>query len=456
MRQRYAGRTVLDVGRAGGAPGRGPGPGGPQRRREIHPAAPAELPGDAPPAGRCATKGGRLTGERTPLELRRQVTTVFQRPVLQKTSVRANVAYGLRLRGLRVDGQVDGLLATVGLAELASSPGPPAFRRRDAAGGPGPGPGHPAARAAAGRADRQPGPLQRQPHRADHPRREPGPRHHRGAGDPQRVPGPPAGAPHRAAAERAPGGAGRHGLFLLLALPTRAPPPSSAGRWCTEHDRVRASPRANRSTCRSPNRSSWPWPPASCSPGDRLEPVRELAARLGLNPSTVARAYRLLERQGVIETGGRRGSRVADAAAAGGAGMLRQMRLRALAARAVVEGLAQGFVPDELEAALGLELAAWRERRRGGAAASRRARSGPPRPLRRQPRPGAGGPVGPGPPPPPAAHARAALRGQPGRPAGPAARRGGPGRRRTCWTRRAASTTCRSCAGCSSACRCAW
>ena len=39
------------------------------------------------------------------------------------------------------------------------------------------------------------------------------------------------------------------------------------------------------------------------------------------------------------------------------------MRLRALAARAVSDGLAQGFVPDELEAALGLELAAWRERR---------------------------------------------------------------------------------------------
>lgn len=103
-------------------------------------------------------------------------------------------------------------------------------------------------------------------------------------------------------------------------------------------------------------------------PHDRLEPVRELAGRLGLNPSTVARAYRLLERQGVIETGGRRGSRVAAGSASGGAEMLRQVRLRTLASRAVYEGLAQGFAPDELEAALGLELAAWRERREAPAA----------------------------------------------------------------------------------------
>jgi molybdate-binding protein/DNA-binding transcriptional regulator YhcF (GntR family) len=95
-------------------------------------------------------------------------------------------------------------------------------------------------------------------------------------------------------------------------------------------------------------------------PHERLQPVRELAERLGLNPSTVARAYRLLERQGVILTGGRRGSRVAEA---GGDQMLRQMHLRGLVSRAVCEGLAQGFAPDELEAALGLELAAWRERR---------------------------------------------------------------------------------------------
>ncbi len=38
--------------------------------------------------------------------------------------------------------------------------------------------------------------------------------------------------------------------------------------------------------------------------------MRELAARLGVNPNTVAAAYRVLRERGVIETDGRRGSRV--------------------------------------------------------------------------------------------------------------------------------------------------
>ena len=42
---------------------------------------------------------------------------------------------------------------------------------------------------------------------------------------------------------------------------------------------------------------------------------------------------------------------------------LRAARLRGLAERAVVEALAQGYTPEEIEAALGLQLAAWRERR---------------------------------------------------------------------------------------------
>ncbi|MDF2260168.1 aminotransferase class I/II-fold pyridoxal phosphate-dependent enzyme [Streptantibioticus ferralitis] len=46
------------------------------------------------------------------------------------------------------------------------------------------------------------------------------------------------------------------------------------------------------------------------APGRPLPPLRELAAELGVNPNTVAAAYRLLRDRGVIETAGRRGSRV--------------------------------------------------------------------------------------------------------------------------------------------------
>ncbi|WP_326613020.1 aminotransferase class I/II-fold pyridoxal phosphate-dependent enzyme [Streptomyces scopuliridis] len=46
------------------------------------------------------------------------------------------------------------------------------------------------------------------------------------------------------------------------------------------------------------------------APGQVLPPMRELATELGVNPNTVAAAYRSLRDRGVIETAGRRGSRV--------------------------------------------------------------------------------------------------------------------------------------------------
>lgn len=46
------------------------------------------------------------------------------------------------------------------------------------------------------------------------------------------------------------------------------------------------------------------------APGALLPPMRELAGVLGVNPNTVAAAYRTLRERGVIETDGRRGSRV--------------------------------------------------------------------------------------------------------------------------------------------------
>ncbi|MET9322724.1 aminotransferase class I/II-fold pyridoxal phosphate-dependent enzyme [Streptomyces sp. NPDC003038] len=46
------------------------------------------------------------------------------------------------------------------------------------------------------------------------------------------------------------------------------------------------------------------------APGALLPPMRELAGALGVNPNTVAAAYRTLRERGVIETDGRRGSRV--------------------------------------------------------------------------------------------------------------------------------------------------
>lgn len=46
------------------------------------------------------------------------------------------------------------------------------------------------------------------------------------------------------------------------------------------------------------------------SPGDELPSVRQLAADLGVNLNTVARAYRELEAQGLVRTARGRGTRV--------------------------------------------------------------------------------------------------------------------------------------------------
>lgn len=43
-------------------------------------------------------------------------------------------------------------------------------------------------------------------------------------------------------------------------------------------------------------------------PGDRLPIIRQLAAEQVVNPNTVARAYRELERSGLVESGPRKGT----------------------------------------------------------------------------------------------------------------------------------------------------
>lgn len=48
------------------------------------------------------------------------------------------------------------------------------------------------------------------------------------------------------------------------------------------------------------------------APGDALPSIREVAGQLGVNPNTVAAAYRLLRDRGTVETAGRRGTRVRD------------------------------------------------------------------------------------------------------------------------------------------------
>ncbi|MGW7592131.1 aminotransferase class I/II-fold pyridoxal phosphate-dependent enzyme [Streptomyces rubiginosohelvolus] len=87
-------------------------------------------------------------------------------------------------------------------------------------------------------------------------------------------------------------------------------------------------------------------------PGHVLPPMRELAARLEVNPNTVAAAYRTLRERGVIETAGRRGSRVRAAPASTSRGSLR------IEAPPGVRDLGEGNPDPELLPDLGPALAA--------------------------------------------------------------------------------------------------
>lgn len=75
---------------------------------------------ERPIAGRIVFDGQLIDGEPA-LDVRRRVTTVFQRPLLLDRSVRDNVAYGLKLRGRR-DGKaiVEELIERLGLSNLAA------------------------------------------------------------------------------------------------------------------------------------------------------------------------------------------------------------------------------------------------------------------------------------------------------------------------------------------------
>ncbi len=76
---------------------------------------------EPPTRGWIEFAGARFdAGKEMPLELRRRVTTVFQRPMLLDRTVWDNVAYSLRLRGQRdAHSPAQNALELVGLANLA-------------------------------------------------------------------------------------------------------------------------------------------------------------------------------------------------------------------------------------------------------------------------------------------------------------------------------------------------
>ena len=91
------------------------------------------------------------------------------------------------------------------------------------------------------------------------------------------------------------------------------------------------------------------------APGDKLPPVRRLAGELVVNPNTVARAYGLLERQGLVATKTGSGTFVTDPA-------MRDTdagKLNVLAERMdniIAQAINMGLGPDQIAAMLEARL----------------------------------------------------------------------------------------------------
>lgn len=76
---------------------------------------------ETPTSGVLLYRGQNVAAS-APLELRREVTTVFQRPLLLRGTVAENIAYGLRLRGAHVNENVNRMLERVGLQHMGHAP----------------------------------------------------------------------------------------------------------------------------------------------------------------------------------------------------------------------------------------------------------------------------------------------------------------------------------------------
>ena len=92
------------------------------------------------------------------------------------------------------------------------------------------------------------------------------------------------------------------------------------------------------------------------APGAFLPSVRQLASDLEINPNTVARAYSLLEKDGILETARRRGTRIAHDAPARARQSLAG-RIEDAADRVIRETAHLGIEPDDLVQALVRRLA---------------------------------------------------------------------------------------------------
>ncbi|MEN8235169.1 MAG: ATP-binding cassette domain-containing protein [Actinomycetota bacterium] len=120
IEHRYGDRTVVDVPRLSIEPGEILGVVGPSGAGKSTLLRLLNFL-EHPTKGRLMYRGEEI-GPDAPLALRRDVTTVFQRPMLLRRSVAANVRFGQKMRGESDESRVQRCIERLGLAELADEP----------------------------------------------------------------------------------------------------------------------------------------------------------------------------------------------------------------------------------------------------------------------------------------------------------------------------------------------
>jgi GntR family transcriptional regulator len=96
-------------------------------------------------------------------------------------------------------------------------------------------------------------------------------------------------------------------------------------------------------------------------PGEQLPTIRQLAAELRINYNTVARAYLLLDKEGVISTQQGRGTYIAEHPDEEKLALMRRGRLWAMLGGVVLEAKSLGYTDEEIRAAFEGCLAAFEQ-----------------------------------------------------------------------------------------------
>lgn len=107
------------------------------------------------------------------------------------------------------------------------------------------------------------------------------------------------------------------------------------------------------------------------SEGERLPTVRQLAAELQVDRNTVVRAYRLLDREGVISAQQGRGTFVNSHSGHPFIARHRREHLRLLMSEGIARALSLGYTPPEIRQAFAASLSEWQRTHRKLAAGKR-------------------------------------------------------------------------------------